>query len=247
MAVAALSEPDYRGALAVLREAGDVDGLVAFPEPVLDAFRRLVPCDVVTYHERTGCDGVPDLVFVGEPRGPVTPEIRAAHRRYLHQDPLSPADGARKISDFLSRREYRRLDLYQQVDRPLGVEHLLCLWLDPAGTASARLEFDRARRDFGERDRAVLDLLLPYLRQLWRSAIARRRWHARPSARAECLTPREWTILERVAEGKTNGEIASSLWISRETVRKHLENAYRKLGVHTRTEAVAAVFLPARH
>ena len=36
-----------------------------------------------------------------------------------------------------------------------------------------------------------------------------------------------------------NAEIAEILWLSPSTVRKHLENAYGKLGVHTRTAAVA--------
>ena len=47
------------------------------------------------------------------------------------------------------------------------------------------------------------------------------------------LTPREREILELVAEGRTNAEIAESLWVSRGTVRKHLDNVYAKLGVHS--------------
>jgi DNA-binding CsgD family transcriptional regulator len=53
------------------------------------------------------------------------------------------------------------------------------------------------------------------------------------------LTAREREILDLVAEGRTNAEIAERLWISPETVRKHLENVYAKLGVHTRTAAAA--------
>jgi DNA-binding CsgD family transcriptional regulator len=52
------------------------------------------------------------------------------------------------------------------------------------------------------------------------------------------LTPRERQILSWVAHGKTNGEIAAVLWVAPSTVRKHLENIYAKLGVHTRTAAV---------
>jgi LuxR family maltose regulon positive regulatory protein len=37
----------------------------------------------------------------------------------------------------------------------------------------------------------------------------------------------------------TNAEIAERLWLSPGTVRRHLENVYRKLGVHTRTAALA--------
>jgi DNA-binding CsgD family transcriptional regulator len=56
------------------------------------------------------------------------------------------------------------------------------------------------------------------------------------------LTAREREVVAHVAEGRTNSEIAFLLGISAETVRKHLENAYEKLGVHTRTGAVAATF-----
>jgi DNA-binding CsgD family transcriptional regulator len=53
------------------------------------------------------------------------------------------------------------------------------------------------------------------------------------------LTAREQQILAWVARGKTNPEIAETLWISPSTVRKHLENVYAKLGVRTRTAAAA--------
>jgi DNA-binding NarL/FixJ family response regulator len=55
------------------------------------------------------------------------------------------------------------------------------------------------------------------------------------------LTAREREILDLVGEGRTNAEIAERLWVSRGTVRKHLDNIYAKLGVHTRTAAAAFV------
>jgi DNA-binding CsgD family transcriptional regulator len=53
------------------------------------------------------------------------------------------------------------------------------------------------------------------------------------------LTVREREVLAWVAQGKTNSEIAQLLWLAPSTVRKHLENVYAKLGVNTRTGAVA--------
>jgi DNA-binding CsgD family transcriptional regulator len=53
------------------------------------------------------------------------------------------------------------------------------------------------------------------------------------------LTPREGEILDHVANGDTNAQIAAALGISAATVRKHLEHAYEKLHVSTRTAAVA--------
>ncbi len=53
------------------------------------------------------------------------------------------------------------------------------------------------------------------------------------------LTPREIDVIEWVAKGKTNRDIAEILGMSPRTVNKHLEHIYAKLGVETRTAAVA--------
>ena len=53
------------------------------------------------------------------------------------------------------------------------------------------------------------------------------------------LTAREREVLDWVARVKTNVEIAQLLWLAPRTVGKHLENVYAKLGVSTRTAAVA--------
>jgi DNA-binding NarL/FixJ family response regulator len=51
------------------------------------------------------------------------------------------------------------------------------------------------------------------------------------------LTRRELEILTLVAEGLPNGDIARRLWITEQTVKFHLSNIYRKLGVSNRTQA----------
>jgi DNA-binding NarL/FixJ family response regulator len=52
------------------------------------------------------------------------------------------------------------------------------------------------------------------------------------------LSDRERAILELIAGGATNPEIAASLHLSRHTVKEHTSSVYRKLGVRNRTEAV---------
>jgi len=51
------------------------------------------------------------------------------------------------------------------------------------------------------------------------------------------LTRRELEILRAAAEGGTNAQIARQLWVTEQTVKFHLSNIYRKLGVSNRTEA----------
>jgi DNA-binding CsgD family transcriptional regulator len=53
------------------------------------------------------------------------------------------------------------------------------------------------------------------------------------------LTVREIDVLRLVAQGMTAGAIGRARQISPRTVRKHLENAYAKMGVHDRLEAVS--------
>jgi LuxR family maltose regulon positive regulatory protein len=53
------------------------------------------------------------------------------------------------------------------------------------------------------------------------------------------LTGREVEILRLIAVGMRNQQIADHLFISLATVKRHIANAYRKLGVGNRTEAVA--------
>ena len=51
------------------------------------------------------------------------------------------------------------------------------------------------------------------------------------------LTRRELEILYLVAEGHSNAKLAKMLWVTEQTVKFHLSNIYRKIGVSNRTEA----------
>jgi DNA-binding CsgD family transcriptional regulator len=59
----------------------------------------------------------------------------------------------------------------------------------------------------------------------------------------ELLTPREREVMRCVAEGLSTDEISRRLWIQPGTARKHLEHVYEKLGVRSRTAALAKLRL----
>lgn len=102
-----------------------------------------------------------------------------------------------------------------------GLPDVIRAWLRSTTTPDAPLE---VRREATLEIRLVGDLLL---------------LEERP--RSTRLTVREQEILDQVAAGRTNAEIAESLWLATGTVRRHLENIFGKLGVHNRTAAVAAL------
>ena len=58
---------------------------------------------------------------------------------------------------------------------------------------------------------------------------------------AASLTSREFEVMRLAAEGLSVQQIADRLFVSRETVKKHLSNVYSKLGVHGKMQAVAAL------
>jgi DNA-binding NarL/FixJ family response regulator len=62
------------------------------------------------------------------------------------------------------------------------------------------------------------------------------------AASGPCLTPRETAILQAIAGGLTTKAISQDLWLSEHTVKFHLTNIYRKLGVSNRSAAVRYAF-----
>jgi DNA-binding CsgD family transcriptional regulator len=103
------------------------------------------------------------------------------------------------------------------------------------GGVVRQVYFDRVRRSegFGEREVALLTMVEPALGRLLRAA---------PEVDVGALlTPAEHRVLTLVAQGASNQEAAECLFVTVATVRKHLEHAYRKLGVTNRTAAAMAI------
>ena len=60
---------------------------------------------------------------------------------------------------------------------------------------------------------------------------------ASPESLTESLTERETEVLELLARGKANKQIARELFVATSTVKTHVNNLYRKLGISSRTQA----------
>ena len=116
--------------------------------------------------------------------------------------------------------------------------------LDRALTLAEPEGYVRIFLDEGEPMRRLLrESERPYARQLLRDVVEPAFPAPAPATASaslpEPLTPREIEILRLIAAGLRNQEIADRLFISLPTVKRHIANAYGKLGATHRTEAMA--------
>jgi DNA-binding NarL/FixJ family response regulator len=76
-------------------------------------------------------------------------------------------------------------------------------------------------------------------RRAFLCTVAETQTACRPGSELDCLTDREREVLELLARGMTNKEIAEALVITTNTVKRHLKAIFEKLEIHTRAGAAA--------
>jgi DNA-binding NarL/FixJ family response regulator len=110
-------------------------------------------------------------------------------------------------------------------------------------TANEQAGLNEAARDAGAQGTALksgrVQELLETLRAVARGESAFDTRHPQRAPGRAALSPREREVLQLVASGSTNKEIAAALSIGAETVKTMLARIYAKLGVRRRAEAVA--------
>lgn len=341
-----LDHRDLSAVLDVVRTAYSFDSLADFRTGLLPELRHLIPGDVLGYNDIDLKAG--RTIVITDPPEATFAGAEEAFAATAHQHPgvmLSQRGDftPHALSDFLTMRELQRLDLYNDVYRPLGAKDQIYFHLAPPSIVT--IAINRSRRSFSQRDRDVIDLLEPHLSQAYLQAHQRDRaravitaqqaglqetqtavllfdpagsvvhastlakellakyypgrpdvdgvlpenlwdWlcsidvdvantlvlstaqgllHVRalsgylpdgwravlldeqrrsaiPSAaslRRLGLTDRQAQVLSQLILGHRTDKIADELHLSPATVRKHLENIYARLGVQSRTEAIA--------
>jgi len=238
------SEKDLRALAAIVSEdRSDLPDWEGLPPSLLADLIGQIRCDFVSFY---GLDTDRQATWFDQdfPGDCDDDEIydRAFWTYYWDCLPCSYPDRSGDLrsvtmtSDFCSLQERRSTAMYSDYVRPLGLEYALRLCLPAGPKRTVRLAFFRdSAPDFSERDRAVLTLLRPHLHQAYLDAER----HRHPVPR---LTPRQRELLQLVAAGHTNAQIARRLGISEGTARTHLENIYERLQVSSRTAAVTRAF-----
>jgi DNA-binding CsgD family transcriptional regulator len=245
----ALRESDLRVLLDVVRAGYDDEPGHAMPSAVLHALAKLIPSASVTFCELD----VRDQVVLTEQEVSDAPSSAAqtgALERVFWAEfwnclfcsyPERTGDlrSVVKRSDFYSRRTLHATAMWADFSQPIGAEHEMLVPLPAPPGHARRILFFRgpADPDFTEPERLAAELLRPHLHAVWQDAELRR-------TGVPSLTRREWEVLHLVAAGYRNAEIAARLHVSITTVHMHLRNIFTKLGVHTRTAALALAMPP---
>src|SRR5438874_11146561 len=224
-----LTERDFRAALDLLGAIGEAGGDKAgfarlgverLPSLVASEFTTLSVCDLASGRREV----------YGLPGASLSADERAAFDRHFKQHPLVRFHGyedgrvTQRISDCLPLARFRESALYNDYYRRIRIDHAMALPIFVRDGLLVSFVLNRSRRDFSDRERALLDVLRPHLARLYRRTVNR-------------LTTREAEVLNWVAHGKTDAQIAAILGTSTRTVQKHLQNVYAKLGVENRTAA----------
>jgi DNA-binding CsgD family transcriptional regulator len=235
-----LDRRDYEAVLSFLEEAHAVEEPAPFTPHLLDRLASLAHCELATFFELApGTNLITGYVPCSKEE-PVWPGVDdgwwTCTRTVELQRWRARSTGPIVLADVFPRR--LRVDPEFNLNyNEYGVADEIGVPLHRDSPWTAHLGVFRIR-DFGERERLILQLLQPHLAALYHAATLRRRLGAASDA-ARLLTRREREVMAHVTNGLTNADIARVLVIEPSTVRKHLEHVFEKLGVGSRTAALA--------
>lgn len=152
-------------------------------------------------------------------------------------------------SDLVSSAAREASAIYRKWMQPMGIyyglgctvmgsEHLL---------GSVTLFRSRAQGDFSDEEVAMLTVLNRHLSAhfdfLWpKGAAANDRSDLSRLVQQYSLSPREEEIALLILQGRSNQEIGKALYISENTVKKHANSIYRKLGITSRTQLLSLIY-----
>lgn len=181
---------------------------------------------------------------VADRPGAIGPNELAEFDRHFHEHPLlrdharNPCAVTKRIGDLVPATCFRESGLYNDYYRRIGIDHVMAVPIHVDQRLLVSFVFNRCGRGFDDAERDALDLIRPHLGAFYRlcASLGRSGW---APAQEWQLTPREQDVLRWLSAGKTDRDIGAILQISPRTVHKHLQRIYEKLGVETRTAAVA--------
>src|SRR3954463_7757414 len=193
-----LRDQDFRAALEALGAMSEAArevrsfaaaGVERLPALVASEFTTLSVCNLVNGRREV----------YGMPAGALSAEDRAAFDRHFNEHPLVRYHGheggqsTQRISDCMPFERFRRSALYNDYYRRIRIDNAMALPVYVGNGLLVSFVFNRARRDFSERERLLLELVRPHVSRLYSRVRG-----------LGTLTAREAEILRWLAAGKSD-------------------------------------------
>jgi DNA-binding CsgD family transcriptional regulator len=179
-----INPKDFESILFCLREIYDLAEPEEFPLRLLKAVSRVVKAKSIAF---TAVDPVlnKSYGYFHPPEHWKFGDIAEPFQRNIKDHPVieyasRTRDGSAKaISDFLTDKQFRSTGLYREVFKPMELVDQLSIGMVNSAGLMIGISFNRTRRGFSNRDRAVLNLLRPHVLQAYlncreRHAVKRR-------------------------------------------------------------------------
>jgi DNA-binding CsgD family transcriptional regulator len=193
-------------------------------------------------------------------------DVLVPYPEVMHESPLirhfarHPGPGVVSVSELMPRRAWKENAVYRESHRHFGIDDQVALVFSLNDGNGHAVTLGRSGRAFGRRERDLLRMVQPHVRAAVRRGLESPepyrvvhtrpgrpvRWTARSgpaivAPAAPSLTARQLEVLALVAAGLSNQQIGRRLDLAPRTVDKHLENAFGRLGAHSRVEAMVTL------
>lgn len=227
-----------------------LDDLALFRKKCLSCLSTMIPCRQATFFQ-LDYTSEQTVATAVEVHGQEASHLDVFLEKYLEDVFfgglfLKTHAWAARDSDLYTEEERMGSPVYRDIYEPEGIYHALRIRLlhKECNIGDISMFNARSQADFSDRDVQIGSLMAPHLSLKLASFLARdhegrtkgEAHLPEKTADAYGLTIRERQVLELVMSGEPEKEIASRLYISLATVKKHIYNIYTKMDVSNRTQ-----------
>ncbi len=242
---ASLSERELSFALDAIYRINTTEDLDSYARTAQCLLCSIIKCKQEIFTVIDDVDGVPNSAETyqwGEKARFLKEFKENGYEReaFLASMNLKPNSYVSRDSDIMTDQERLESPLYRDIYAPQGVFFVMRINLIWHEKMVGQFAFFKAREegDFSDYDLKIAELFAPHLAlKLGQLRSAPERDVAFRNIKDEYgLTLREKEVVSLVADGLLDDEIAERLFISSSTVKKHLYNAYSKIGVSNKLQ-----------
>lgn len=196
---------DLRAALELALQVACSDDLQAFRAQLMSGLRSLIAYDSVGYNE-IDIDSRTAPVLITDPENLLSDRLERRFLALTHQHPLVRRQQAGDfstytISDFLTERQFHKLELYQDFYKQLdAAEDQIAFGLP--GDVMVAIAINRSSRTFTERDRELLELVRPHLAAACRHAREKERSRALLASLSQDHQERDVGVIQLTPRGE---------------------------------------------